>query len=666
MPPPSLLQRLKERKLVQWALAYLAGAWVIYEAVDTIGDRWGLTDTFFQALFVLLAIGFFITLVLAWYHGERGRQKVSGPELLMVAALLVVAGVAVSTLGREDEDAGQAETPTFVDAEDHRPSIAILPFESNSPNPEDAFFADGIHEEVTTRVSQISALRVIAKSSVDQFRDPTTRPSVPEMAAALDGVDFLLEGGARIAGGSFRITVRLIDGRTAGTTWSETFDGSYSVEESIDAQTEVARRVADLLQVEITPSEDQRIASIPTENQEAYLLYLEALQFFNTPTNRGHYMSLSQAKLEEAIDLDPAFAHALSRLSLAHGQIYTYGFDRTPERLSSQKRAADSALFLQPDLPEAHLAVGYAYRQAGDDQRGLDHYYKALEGLPNSETVVAAIGYVHRTDGDELEVLRAYERVSQLAPLNTTYHYDLGGRSLFLYHRYQEAIVALERALAITPDHENAAWLRGLAYFSLAGDLDTLRAGIERIPGISNEKQVFLRLLERDWRGALASLGPGPDSIIGDWTRITTRSLLSGWIHRAVGEGQAALAAFDSSRTVLETYAEDYPEDDRVFYGLGHAYAGLGLNEEASRSAGRFYDSQRWSSYSGPIRAGLAAEILSASGSADGAIDLLEPLLEGPSFLSANLLRTVWHYDPLRSHPRFQALLEKYSDDVEG
>jgi hypothetical protein len=158
VPSTPLLQRLKERKLVQWGLAYLAGAWVLYEVTATVGGHWQLPDLFFRGLFVILSIGFLITLILAWYHGEKGRQRVSGPELLMVAALLVVAGVALPMLPGGDEDPDAAAIP--LPSDEDRPGIAVLPFDNISPNPDDAWFADGMQEEITSKLSILGGLSV--------------------------------------------------------------------------------------------------------------------------------------------------------------------------------------------------------------------------------------------------------------------------------------------------------------------------------------------------------------------------------------------------------------------------------------------------------------------------------------------------------------------------
>jgi TolB-like protein len=223
MIKPSLLQRLKERKLVQWGLAYLAGAWVLAEAADVVGGRWNLPDTLFQGLFILLGVGFFATLILAWYHGEKGRQEVGGIELLMLAALLVVAGVALSSL-EGGPGVEQSESLVGEEVEDiaallnERPGIAVLPFANRSELPSDQYFADGIQSGLLTRLRPISGLRVISRTSSDAYRD--TNLTAPEIGRELN-VAYVLEGEVYRAADQVRIYVQLIDAETDAHLWAE-------------------------------------------------------------------------------------------------------------------------------------------------------------------------------------------------------------------------------------------------------------------------------------------------------------------------------------------------------------------------------------------------------------------------------------------------------------
>jgi hypothetical protein len=217
----------------------------------------------------------------------------------------------------------------------------------------------------------------------------------------------------------------------------------------------------------------------------------------------------------------------------------------------------------------------------------------------------------------------------------------------------------------VAPDHADAAWDKGLAYWYLEGQLDTLRAMAEGTPGMPNRRRLVLRLYERDGEGALAFLEPGPDSVKLAQYWVRTKSLYSAWVHQVRGDEPAAVAAFDSARVLLEAYARENPDDYRVHNGLGHAYAGLGRRADASHSAEQYIASGEGDHLATINIARYATEIFASAGLADEAVEYLEPLLEGPGGWSVNRLRTHWFYDPIRDHPRFQALLETYAEDVE-
>jgi TolB-like protein len=208
MPSPSLLQRLKERKLVQWSLAYLAGAWVIYEATGTALEAWDIPVLLVRSIHVLLVIGFFVALVIAWYHGEKGRQRASGPELLMVAALLVVAGGVLTTLGPGTRETASDDPTNLPSPEprDARPSIAVLPFQNRSGVEEDAHFTDGLHDQIITHLTKISGLSVRGLTSVLVYRD--SPKNLREIGEELNA-RYIVEGGVQRAGGDVLINVQL-------------------------------------------------------------------------------------------------------------------------------------------------------------------------------------------------------------------------------------------------------------------------------------------------------------------------------------------------------------------------------------------------------------------------------------------------------------------------
>ncbi|MFH1765397.1 MAG: tetratricopeptide repeat protein [Gemmatimonadota bacterium] len=443
MPSPSLLQRLKERKLVQWGLAYLAGAWVLFEVSDAVGGRLGWPDPLYHGLLLVLAVGFFVALILAWYHGEKGRQRVSGPELLMVAALMVIAGGVLSVLPGGEPATGPEHVTSPPPVDDSRPSIAVLPLDNISPNPEDAYFAAGMHEELTTRISQISALFVISRSSVERYSDRATRPSVPEIAVALGDVDYVLEGSARIAGTQVRITVQLIDGKTDGHLWSDTFDGPYSVEESIEVQSRIAREIASAIRVEISPDEDRRISILPTENLEAYTFFLRGRNQFSNRSAENIREAIRY--YEAAIEQDSAFALAWAGIATAWTVLPFYEVMPSREGFVRGWDAAQRAMELDDGLAEVHAVFGaLALYHEWDWESAEKHLLRAIELDPNYAEGHFWLGTARCFLGQRDQGIESLETTVRLSPLAGNFQSTL---ALFLFDagRVQEALAVIYR-----------------------------------------------------------------------------------------------------------------------------------------------------------------------------------------------------------------------------
>jgi len=222
LPKPSLFSRLKDRKLVQWGVAYLAAAWVLVEATGHVIDQFAWPVGISQVVTILAFFGFFVVLVVAWYHGEKGRQWVSGPELLIIALLLLISGGVLSMLRRPPGPEGPSPTESASAPESHsNPSIAVLPFENLSPNPEDAFFAGGLQDELLTQLSKVEALKVISRTSVREYA--TVNKPLREIAEEL-GVTSLVEGSVQVLGDRLRVNVQLIDAFTDEHLWADRFD----------------------------------------------------------------------------------------------------------------------------------------------------------------------------------------------------------------------------------------------------------------------------------------------------------------------------------------------------------------------------------------------------------------------------------------------------------
>jgi serine/threonine-protein kinase len=411
MPPPTLLQRLNERKLVQWALAYLAGAWVLFEVSDVVGGHLGWPRGLYLALLALLAVGFFVTLVLAWYHGEKGRQRVSGPELMMVAALLVVAGAAVSLVA---ERSGTLQPTRAGRGETGRPVIAVLPMENLSPDPEQSFFASGVQEDLTRRLQGISSLAVISRTSVERYRDPANRPPLRQIASEM-GVDYLLEGSARIGNDSVRITVQLIDGEEDLHLWAEDYDAPYSVEDYVRLQSEIVQRIASDLRAIVSPEDRVWLEAIPTGNLKAYEAYMRGNEVFRYERQRGTvglpfpgaYSFQSIEWFERAVRLDQGFSLARARLALA------LAYSRRIPSVEVRERArteAETALSLLPDLPDARVALGRLALRTGQVEEALSLFQAVEADYPNHSGVSVELGELHQQVGDCRASIQAFRR----------------------------------------------------------------------------------------------------------------------------------------------------------------------------------------------------------------------------------------------------------------
>jgi len=667
----AFLQQIKDRALLQWGLVYLAGAWVVTQVAAFAADRLSWSPLIPQGIGLLSFVGLFVTLVVAWYHGAKGRQPVKRTEVLLITGLLVIAGGALSLLP-SDPASISAEGPGFDPSNSlsaDRPSVAALPWANRSGNEEDAYFTDGIHDEILTRMAKIRGLRVISRQSVMQFRDsPLT---AGEIAAEL-GVRYILEGGLLRAGDSVRLNVQLIDAQTDDHTWAASFDRLLSVANLLSIQAEVAQAIADTLRATVTPEEQVEIGRIGTTNMEAYDFYLQGRGYAARPGYHEDDFRAAEALFERAIELDPEFAHARASLSRVHGSMLWERFDPSPERFEAQRAEAEEALRLQPDLPLAHAAVGWMNYVRGNFREALEEYETALEGLPNDAGIVSRIGYTHRRLGNWPDVYSAFEEASRLNPRDANLFYDLGGHSFGFTRRYADAVEAYDRASTLAPDLYDASIQRGLIYLHWQGQLDTLRAVINDLPRELHLPEIDLArinlaLWERDSDGLLRLLESIPAPVFETQVAYLPKPVYAGWAHQLRGDQSAALAAFDSARVLLEPLVPENPNDERLLVALGYVYAGLGRRDDAGNSAA---DAVRLRQEAGDALSRLrtieaAARVLAQAGLADQALVHLETVMASDSPVSVHTLRLDPLLDPIRDHPRFRALLERYAGGVE-
>ena len=266
------LQRLKERKLVQWTVAYVAAAFALLQGIDIVAQRFGWPEQTMRLVIMALSVGLFVTLVLAWYHGERGAQRVTGTELLILALLLAIGGGFLWRFaGASHEGIVRSDAPPAATAASPAPaaipekSIAVLPFENLSEDKANAYFATGMQDEILTRLAGIHDLKVISRTSTEQY---ASHPPNLRIVAEQLGVATVLEGGVQKADGKVRINLQLIDARSDSHLWAQNYD--RDLKDVFAVQSDVAEKVADALKAQLLPAESARIASEPTKNPEAF------------------------------------------------------------------------------------------------------------------------------------------------------------------------------------------------------------------------------------------------------------------------------------------------------------------------------------------------------------------------------------------------------------
>jgi TolB-like protein len=482
MPDKPLLQSLKERRLVQWAVAYLAGAWLVFQGTEVLADPWNLSTGLQRTIHLLLVVGFFVTLVLAWYHGEQGRQRASGPELLMIAALLAIAAILL-TIVRPREEAVTISKPVLA-LEGEKPAIAVLPFENISPDPSDAYFADGMHEQITSQLSQVSAIRVISRTSVMQYREE--RKPVRDIAAELS-VNYVLEGSARKAEDRVRLTVQLIAADRDEHVWSEEYDRDLTVAHLFEIQSEVAERVASALEVELTASERQRIERHPTESLAAYDLYLLGRYYWNQLSAEGLERAIEY--FERALDLDPDFALAYSGLADTY-MVQTQGWGLAPRDVFPQAReAAERALELDPTLAEAHTSLGGVLLFYDWDFEAAEAAFRrAIELNPNYAQAPHWLGISLYSRARFAEASQAVERALALDPQSTYVKMNVG-YLLYISRRYEQALESYSEAIRADSNAIVRA-LRGPVYVQL-GRFEEGIADLEFVAEMLGERNLI-------------------------------------------------------------------------------------------------------------------------------------------------------------------------------
>lgn len=654
----AFFDEVKRRKVYRVAAAYIIAAGGAIQLASASFPAWELPNWALRVVIVLFLIGFPIALILAWAfdvtaEGIRATPSVAAPKAHRRRNMIILVGTGVVISAA----AGFFLLPR-VAAHKIDKSIAVLPFENLSDEKENAYFADGIQDDVLTNLSKIGDLKVISRTSVMPYRGRAS--NVREIGKAL-GVATILEGTVRRIGNRVRVNVQLINVENDEHLWAEDYDRDLT--DVFAIQTDLARQIVRELQAKLSPMEKAQIERKPTENSEAYLAFLQAHDLFTRMDKFRSNTERAEQLFEKATKLDPNFAAAFAGLAWVEDWMY-HDFDPTPARKEKARAAAETAIRLQPDLPEAHLALGfYHYYCERDYQAALDEFAIAKRSLPNSAEVYMAIGAIERRQGKWAESTVNLEKAASLSPMDAWVLENLA-HNYRANKNFETAEKLFDRAIAAAPNSLGARAQKAELAVDWKGDLSAMEKDLAKMPpgvdpdGLVTFARVQLLLLQRKFPDALALLKQSPQDV----AHYKPRELFEGAIYTFLNDKERTLSAFERARPIAEKALRESPDDASRHVTLGMILAGLGEKEsviaEGKRAVELLPESQ--DALDGPKTTVALAQIYAWTGESDQALQLLDRSLSTPNGVTVPFLRLDPIWDPLRSDPRFRALIDKH------
>jgi TolB-like protein/Tfp pilus assembly protein PilF len=676
--PTNFFAELKRRNVYRAAVAYGVVAWFLTQLTTQVFPFFEIPNSAVRFVVVVLAVGFPIAMLLSWIYEltpegvvrtedlpaaqARSAQRVTGRilDFIIIGVLLLV--IAMLIVGRFPFYSRTGETIS-------KKSVAVLPFENLSRDPDNAYFGDGIQEEILTHLARIADLKVISRTSTQGYQ---TKPhNLSEIAKQL-GVTNILEGSVQKAADQVRVNVQLVDAQTNSHLWAETYDRKLT--DIFGVESEIAKRIAESLQAKITGREEQALAVKPTNNPEAYDAYLRGIAF-ETRSNSVLGSSLKAAGFfEQAVQLDPNFALAWAQLSRAHALIYFVREDTTAARRDRAKAALDVAQKLDPNSPETLLCLGYyQYLVLRDFGAAKATFDRVSNMLPGNSEVRGALGRVTRRQGHWDQSIAYYEQALIIDPRNVELLLDTAATYGAL-RRFPAALKLHDRALDIMPTDPNVMASKANIY-QAEGNLQEaakLLAEVnEQTPSdfAFGTKVIQLRL-ERNLGEAVRLLQARQAQFHFDseLSKCILQSALA-FAQRQAGDSSGAIATAEQARNTFELLHKDQLDNPNLAQDLSLIYAVIGNKDSALKSAERaiMLVPSAKDPLDGPGYEESLVLVQTMLGENSHAITTLGRLLETPysAFLylrtpvTPALLRLDPLWDPLRSDPAFQKLCEE-------
>jgi TolB-like protein len=681
----NFFSELKRRNVYKVAVAYAVVGWLLVQVTTQVFPIFEIPNWALRLIVLAIVIGFPIALVLAWAFEltpegikrtedvDRATEKRGKSHgWIYVVAVGAVLSIGLFFLGRfsTGNNAASRQSEAITGSSIPQKSIAVLPFENRSRDPDNAYFADGIQDEILTRLAKIADLKVISRTSTQHYK--SAPENLPEIARQL-GVAHIVEGSVQKSGDSVRVNVQLIKAADDSHLWADSFDRKLT--DIFSVESEVAKAIADQLRAKLTGQEEQVIAAKPTDNTEAYEAYLRGLAYTLKTANTPANFLAAQKYLREAVGLDPKFALSWALLSYTDARGYrTLILQPTVALREEARQGAETALVLQPNLGEAVWAKGYYhYSCVKDYDTAVRYFEQARQFLPNSSRIPESLAYVARRRGQWDRSESYFNEAERLDPRNVSF-LTQHAISYIALRRFPEALRKLDQVLNITPDDVDT-FVRKAAIAQAEGDLPRsaallapLHPAADDTPAL--ETQVYQAILERSPAPIIPRLKEiltRPDPALGYFNGELRFWL--GWAQEVAGDHAAAQETWRKARSELEPFLKEQPDNYLLLgdlaltnMGLGDKAAAFNLIERAMAAVPTEKDAM-----DSPLPIEILARVEARMGEADRAIDALQKLLSIPyeAPLASNvpltpaLLRLDPMFDPLRNDPRFQKLCEE-------
>ncbi len=670
-------QELKRRKVVRVVSVYAAAAFVILELVDIITEPLKLPDWTLQFAIVFLCIGFIIAVILSWIYDvtsegiektktvreiEKDKRTVTPNSWRIatyVSVVIIIVLLFLNIFGGKNR--------VKID-ESREKSIAVLPFTDMSPQKDQEHFCDGMAEEIINALTHVEGLKVIARTSAFSFKGK--QEDIRDIGNKLD-VETLLQGSVRKDGNRLRITAQLVKVEDGSHLWSERYD--RDIESIFDIQDEISMAITENLKVELLGEERAAVVKRYTENLEAYDYYLQGNHYYDRSYAQQDW-NIAIKMYQKAIEFDPNFALAYTRLAISHLNLYWFHFDQSEDRLMKSKQAIDAAFKIEPDLIESHIAFGvYYYYGLLDYSQALKQFDIALKQSPKNSECLFWKACVHRRAGNWEKAKESFINAFELDPRSSLIAQNTGGTYEFL-REYSEALHYYDIANRLRPDWYDPYFTKSRIYIKWKGNTQKarliLKEANQKITSTIEQTRlrqpmILLELYEGNYEEALKYLSAENFEAFQSQYYFIPRNQYFALIYGLMNNPKLEYAYYDSTRLMIEDMLIGLPDDSRLYSSLGIAYAGLGRKKEAIEAGEKAVELLPISkeAIKGTYRMEDLARIYVMVGEHEKALEQIELQLSIPCILSPNLLQFDPVWKPLWNQPDFISLIEKYSDN---